>query len=71
MYEKIVDVVSKWNSKRLVAAGGGGYAVYLLAATGTIPGAQAMYVIAGIVAAYLTAETVRPTKKKEDEEASE
>lgn len=72
MMETALGQLAKWNSKRLVAAGGAGYAVYALAAAGTIAGLPALIGIAGLAGVYLACETFRPSAptQKETENGS-
>ena len=59
--ETLIDQAAKWNSKRLVAAGGAGYAIYSLAAASLVTGPLAVIAIGILSVGYIAAETWKPT----------
>jgi hypothetical protein len=62
----LIDIVTKWNSTRLIAVGGAGYGVYALAVASLVPGPWAVGAIFALAAVYVIAETYRPTQPPKD-----
>lgn len=59
----LTELIAKWNSKRLAAGGAAGYAIYAMAAAGTLNPLSGG-LVAGLAGLYILAETWKPTVDK-------